>query len=66
MTKRRCGAYVGVDPTAPSLHVGHLIPFMALGWLYIHGFPATFLVRLVVLLAHRNMTESELAWWLDG
>lgn len=26
-------AYVGFDPTADSLHVGHLIPLMALGWL---------------------------------
>ncbi|MDR2527540.1 MAG: tyrosine--tRNA ligase [Synergistaceae bacterium] len=25
-------AYVGFDPTADSLHVGHLIPIMALGW----------------------------------
>lgn len=44
LTQRRVGAYVGVDPTAPSLHIGHLVPFMALGWLYIHGYPATFLV----------------------
>ena len=26
-------AYVGFDPTADSLHVGHLIPLMALAWL---------------------------------
>ncbi|NLK19371.1 MAG: tyrosine--tRNA ligase [Synergistaceae bacterium] len=26
-------AYVGFDPTAESLHVGHLIPIMALAWL---------------------------------
>ncbi|MGI6251895.1 MAG: tyrosine--tRNA ligase [Aminivibrio sp.] len=26
-------AYVGFDPTADSLHVGHLIPIMALAWL---------------------------------
>lgn len=25
--------YVGFDPTADSLHVGHLIPFMAMAWL---------------------------------
>lgn len=25
--------YVGFDPTAPSLHVGHLIPIMGLAWL---------------------------------
>ena len=26
-------AYVGFDPTADSLHVGHLIPLMGLAWL---------------------------------
>jgi tyrosyl-tRNA synthetase len=25
--------YVGFDPTADSLHVGHLLPVMALSWL---------------------------------
>ncbi len=30
-------AYVGFDPTADSLHVGHLIPLMALGWLQKSG-----------------------------
>lgn len=38
MTNRRLGAYVGVDPTAPSLHVGHMIPFMSLFWMYLHGY----------------------------
>ena len=44
LTAQRCGVYVGVDPTAPSLHVGHMVPFMALGWMYIHGYPSTFLL----------------------
>lgn len=44
LNNRRIGAYVGVDPTAPSLHVGNLVPFMALGWLFIHGYSVTFLV----------------------
>ncbi|KXJ86940.1 tRNA synthetases class I-domain-containing protein [Microdochium bolleyi] len=44
MLQKRIGAYVGVDPTAPSLHVGHLLPFMALFWLYIHGYGATTLI----------------------
>ena len=26
-------AYAGFDPTADSLHVGHLIPIMGLAWL---------------------------------
>lgn len=30
-------AYVGFDPTADSLHVGHLIPLMALAWLQRSG-----------------------------
>lgn len=31
--KEMVTAYVGFDPTADSLHVGHLIPIMALAWL---------------------------------
>jgi tyrosyl-tRNA synthetase len=38
MTQKRLGAYVGIDPTAASLHVGHLIPLMALFWMYLHGY----------------------------
>ncbi|KAF2691718.1 tyrosyl-tRNA synthetase-like protein [Lentithecium fluviatile CBS 122367] len=38
LTRKRVGAYVGVDPTAPSLHVGHLLPLMALYWMYLHGY----------------------------
>ena len=49
MMDRRVGVYAGIDPTAPSLHVGHMVPFMALGWLYIHGYPVTFVVRLAIL-----------------
>ena len=44
MTYRRIGAYAGIDPTAASLHVGHMVPFMALGWLYIHGYKANFVL----------------------
>ena len=40
MKELRIGAYVGIDPTAASLHVGHLLPLMALFWMYIHGFRA--------------------------
>ncbi|KAI8937815.1 hypothetical protein NX059_005511 [Plenodomus lindquistii] len=38
LTEKRIGAYVGVDPTAPSLHVGHLLPLMTLYWMYLHGY----------------------------
>ncbi|GKT43200.1 tyrosine-protein phosphatase [Colletotrichum spaethianum] len=41
---KRIGAYVGVDPTAASLHVGHLLPFMPLFWMYLHGYTAVSLV----------------------
>lgn len=44
LTEKRVGVYVGVDPTAPSLHVGHMVPFMALGWMYIHGYSAVYLL----------------------
>ncbi|KAI4149805.1 MAG: hypothetical protein LQ340_004427 [Diploschistes diacapsis] len=40
MISKRIGAYAGVDPTAPSMHVGHLLPLMVLLWLYVHGFNA--------------------------
>lgn len=45
-TERRVGVYVGVDPTAPSLHIGHMLPFMVLAWAYVHGIRAVFLVGL--------------------
>ncbi|KAK3393694.1 tRNA synthetases class I-domain-containing protein [Podospora didyma] len=40
MRRKRVGAYVGIDPTASSLHVGHLLPLMPLFWMYMHGYPA--------------------------
>lgn len=44
LTERRIGAYCGVDPTAASLHIGHIVPLMALSWMHIHGYSSTFLV----------------------
>ncbi|KAL8996930.1 MAG: hypothetical protein Q9169_003689 [Polycauliona sp. 2 TL-2023] len=44
MNQKRVGAYVGIDPTAPSLHIGHLVPLMALFWMYIHGFQSVTLI----------------------
>jgi tyrosyl-tRNA synthetase len=38
MTEKRIGAYVGIDPTASSLHVGHMLPLMSLFWMYVHGY----------------------------
>jgi tyrosyl-tRNA synthetase len=40
MTESRVGAYVGIDPTAASLHVGHMLPLMTLFWMYVHGYHA--------------------------
>ncbi|KAL7620191.1 tyrosyl-tRNA synthetase [Parahypoxylon ruwenzoriense] len=40
MRLKRIGAYVGIDPTAQSLHVGHLLPLMPLFWMYIFGYQA--------------------------
>lgn len=34
----RIGAYVGIDPTAASLHIGHMLPLMSLFWMFIHGY----------------------------
>jgi tyrosyl-tRNA synthetase len=46
LTEKRIGVYVGVDPTAPSLHVGHLLPLMALYWMYLHGYYTVSLVSM--------------------
>ena len=48
-TEKRAGIYVGIDPTAPSMHVGHMLPFMVLAWGYVWGLPVTFLVGSLVL-----------------
>ncbi|KAI0388415.1 tRNA synthetase class I [Xylariaceae sp. FL0594] len=44
MRRKRIGVYVGIDPTAPSLHLGHLLPLMPLFWMYMHGYHAVSLV----------------------
>jgi len=44
MTDRQLGVYVGFDPTASSLHVGHLLPLMPLFWMYLHGYHTVTLV----------------------
>lgn len=44
MRTKRIGAYVGVDPTADSMHLGHLLPFMPLFWMWFHGHPAVTLL----------------------
>ncbi|KAI1827106.1 tRNA synthetase class I [Xylaria intraflava] len=44
MRVKRIGAYVGIDPTAASLHLGHLLPLMPLFWMYMHGHRAVSVV----------------------
>lgn len=44
MRQKRIGAYLGIDPTAPSMHVGHLVPLMSLFWMYVNGFHTVSLV----------------------
>lgn len=48
-TEKRVGIYAGVDPTAPSLHIGHMLPFMVLAWAYVWGLPAFFLVSNLLI-----------------
>ncbi|KAI5305877.1 DNA mismatch repair protein msh6 [Ascosphaera pollenicola] len=44
LTKKRIGLYAGVDPTAPSMHIGHVIPMIIIGWAYVYGYRANFLL----------------------
>ncbi|KAB8337175.1 hypothetical protein FH972_021479 [Carpinus fangiana] len=44
LATKRVGVYCGIDPTAPSLHVGHMLPMMATFWMYLHGYRAVALV----------------------
>ncbi|KAI0870446.1 tRNA synthetase class I [Hypoxylon argillaceum] len=44
MRVKRIGVYVGIDPTAASLHLGHLLPLMPLFWMYMHGYRAVSVV----------------------
>lgn len=63
LKESRVGVYCGVDPTAPSLHVGHIVPFMALGWMYIHGYSVTFLVRFIQWAHMRELISCS---WEDS
>ena len=58
-TNKRTGLYTGVDPTAPSLHVGHMLPIMVLAWAFNWGYPVHFIVRLQELSVFRQwLTQS--------
>jgi len=61
-TEKRTGIYVGIDPTAPSMHVGHMLPFMVLAWGYVWGLPVTFLVSQCVPHLIRYIRLMEHSW----
>lgn len=44
LNRKRLGVYCGIDPTAPSLHVGHMLPMMALFWMHLHGYRTVSLI----------------------
>lgn len=50
---------MGIDPTAPSLHVGHLVPLMALFWMYVHGFYAVTLVSIYDYLSFIDVADID-------
>lgn len=61
ITNKRIGWYAGIDPTGPSLHVGHMLSFMILGWAYVHGMKSVFLVRILnrlVLICFDFLADS--------
>ena len=37
LQSKRAAIYAGIDPTAPSLHLGHLLPLMVLFWMSLYG-----------------------------
>ena len=41
---KHVGIYAGVDPTAPSLHLGNLLPIMVLFWVSLYGHQAISLI----------------------
>lgn len=61
-TEKRAGIYVGIDPTAPSMHVGHMLPFMVLAWGYVWGLPVTFLVRSKGVSLNNYMQLTDHSW----
>lgn len=70
MRTKRIGAYVGIDPTADSMHVGHIIPLMPLFWMWFHGYPAVTLIGGATarigdptgrLQSRENMSNSEVS-----
>ena len=44
LRSKKAAIYAGIDPTAPSLHLGHLLPLMVLFWLSLYGHKVVSLV----------------------
>lgn len=44
LQQRKAAIYAGIDPTAPSLHLGHLLPLMVLFWMSLYGHKVVSLV----------------------
>ena len=65
MNSKRVGAYLGIDPTAPSMHVGHLLPLMSLFWMYVNGFHTVTLVSSVSKLCSRGLRLTRVAGRCD-
>lgn len=59
------GMYAGVDPTGPSLHIGHMLPLMILAWGYVWGLPVTFLVSYCKPECSRGRKANYTAWWCN-
>lgn len=62
MTQKRIGAYLGIDPTAPSLHVGHLVPLMSLFWMYVNGFHTVTLVSNINIYCSLISSLNYCSW----
>jgi hypothetical protein len=61
--------YGGVDPTASSLHVGHLLPLMNLLHFYLHGHHSIALVSLYIYVSLTTAGSScmgHLDWEVDS
>lgn len=56
ITNKRIGGYCGIDPTAASLHVGHMLPFMVIFWMYLYGLRAFTVVSLPVEITNSSNT----------
>lgn len=64
LTKEMTTAYVGIDPTADSLHIGHLVGIMMLKHLQLAGHKPLALVggATGMIEIHRENRRSAICW----